>query len=339
MALPPAAFVARSRPAFTTFAGKLFVFGGIDGSGKTLDTGAIYDPATDSWSLIAVDAATPSARELASVVYTGSQLLVFGGRSGATYLQSGALYDPLNDTWSAIANGGAPRAAPALGVSGSELLIWGGLTTGGVAGPSPERYAVSSDDWRLADAQNGPNPLYGSSWAFGADSFFVYGGQDNGQRQDAAYRYDLAADAWQTLPRGPPGRWFAFSAFDGSAFYVWGGRDVSTVKDDGSAFSEKWTPMTRMGVPSPRCAPPRQGGWAFALAAGDIAFLGGQDAVGNIFTDGGRFRLNGGWTPIPSWPSGEDHDYGVAVFSGKEVLLWGGVDGSSPTRTGERWAP
>jgi hypothetical protein len=179
----------------------------------------------------------------------------------------------------------------------------------------------------------------GASAAFGAESLFVYGGLDNSVRRDNAYRYDLANDVWETLPRGPKARSSAFSVFDGADFYVWGGRDGSSFMSDGAVFSSSWTVMKTAGAPSARCAPPRQSGWAFALGASDVVFLAGQAENGDFLHDGGRHSGSAGWTAIPAWPSGEEHSFGVAALVGQEIVVWAGMDGNGPTGTGERWAP
>src|SRR5690606_28642986 len=72
MAKPPPKFVARRRAAAVAFEGKVFVFGGVNANDDPLDTGAIYDPRTDKWSPVANDPASPSPRELASAVWTGT---------------------------------------------------------------------------------------------------------------------------------------------------------------------------------------------------------------------------------------------------------------------------
>jgi hypothetical protein len=341
MAAPPASFVARERPAVVSFNGTLFVFGGRNAGGDVLNSAAIYDLATDTWTLASSDAATPSPRELATAVWTGSDVLVFGGRNaaGSEYYTTGARYDPAADRWTTINKSISPRAAGVGFSVGEEVVFWGGLTTGAEASQYTSRYGLITNTWRLANSQNAPTPMLGVTWGASADSLFIYGGLDGSTRTDAAYRYDLLGDAWSVLPRGPKGRSSAFGAFDGSTFYVWGGRDGNTFLTDGAAYRTTWSALPGGNAPSARCAPPRQQGWAFAVGVGDIAFFGGQDDNGNFLTDGGRYSNASGWSSIPAWPSREDHNFGSAALVSGEVLIWGGVDGNDPTSTGERWAP
>jgi hypothetical protein len=64
--------------------------------GSWLDTGAFYDPAGDTWSPpISVDANTPVGRVRHSTVWTGSEMIVWGGEgSGGSpdYFSSGGRY-------------------------------------------------------------------------------------------------------------------------------------------------------------------------------------------------------------------------------------------------------
>jgi N-acetylneuraminic acid mutarotase len=341
MAKPPASFVARQRAAFTSFDGKLFVFGGVDASGDALNSAAIYDPVADTWQTVPADAAAPSPRELATAVWTGSHILVFGGRSSSAndYYLSAALYDPVTGRWSAAANSGVARAAGLGAMIGGSAIIWGGLTAGSAAAVGTSVYDPGVNTWHPANVLNGPPGLLGAVAAFSTESLFVYGGLENNQRRDNAYRYDVNKDAWTALPRGPKARSSIFGASDGLAFYVWAGKEGTSVLDDGAVLETTWTTMKTSGAPSARCAPPRQTGWGFALGPGDVVFLGGQNADGNFLKDGGRYAPSAGWSRVPSWPSGEDHSYGVAALVGREIVVWGGEDDNSLSSTGERWAP
>ncbi len=109
-----------------------------------LNTGARYDPASDTWSAISTLGA-PSPRWSHTAVWTGSEMLIWGGFSNtADAGRSGGRYDPGRDSWSPITT----TAAPA-GVSLGAGAVWtgrymvvgaGGASTGG-------RYDASADVW------------------------------------------------------------------------------------------------------------------------------------------------------------------------------------------------
>jgi hypothetical protein len=111
----------------------MIVWGGYDGSVYRSD-GAAYDPATNSWSAINSSGA-PAARSAPAFVWTGSRMLVWGGR-GTSYYSDGASYDAGANTWSASSNAGAPAARylPSTVWTGTRMVVWGGLGSTGALG-------------------------------------------------------------------------------------------------------------------------------------------------------------------------------------------------------------
>ncbi len=109
----------------------MLVWGGGNELGIPGDTGVRYDPATDSWKPIASQG-EPSPRIDATAVWTGSELLVWGGYAKPLYgpgaLQDGARYDPATDTWTPL----PPPVLATLSSSmpwavwtGTQMLLWG----------------------------------------------------------------------------------------------------------------------------------------------------------------------------------------------------------------------
>lgn len=340
MAAPPAKFEARQRAASVAFNGKLFVFGGVNDNGDELNSAAIYDPMSDSWTLAAIDGSTPSVRQWATALALSDRILVTGGRSDttSTYLKSGALYDPASDRWQSMANAITARAASYGGVAGNYAVIAGGLTTGGGAATGADVYDIQQDKWRTAATMGAPPGVLGGGWAFNDGYMFLFGGLSNNMRLDHGFRYDVARDLWSPLPPagGPSARSGAFAAFDGTNFLVWGGRDEAALHDDGALFSTMWSALSTSAAPSARTVMPRQAGWAFALGDNDFAVLGGEAQDGSVLMDGGRLQSNR-WQAIPSWPSGESHSGAAVALVGREIVVWGGLDGNGVTTTGERW--
>ncbi|MEK6607505.1 MAG: galactose oxidase, partial [Myxococcota bacterium] len=113
---------------------EMLVWGGVGGGGGDtfFDTGGRYNPATDTWTATSTTGA-PSARYLHTAVWTGAEMLVWGGTvdyddGGGTYFNSGGRYNPATDTWTATSTTGAPsaRAYHTAVCTGSEMLVWGG---------------------------------------------------------------------------------------------------------------------------------------------------------------------------------------------------------------------
>src|SRR5258706_105908 len=72
----------------------------------------------------------PAGRTQQGAVWTGSELIVWGGRSGATALADGGRFDVAAGAWKAVAGGGASkRLSHAMVWTGSEMIVWGGTNT------------------------------------------------------------------------------------------------------------------------------------------------------------------------------------------------------------------
>jgi hypothetical protein len=351
MAQPPSGFVGRQKAAYTTFNDKLFVFGGQDAAGNALGDAAIYDPATNTWTLVTAIANAPSPRRLATAVWTGTQILVVGGRSGTTGsgLLNGASYDPIAGQWSPVANELVGRVGPVGGASSSQAAFWQGWgATGTNQVSGAERYTVSSDSWQAAPGgTSAPAALQDPAWAFTGSYLYVFGGLAGTNPTNQAWSYTLSTNSWSPLTGTgtPPARSGSFGAWDTHSFFVWGGRDSTAARNDGwYYYGGTWTTMGGTGAPTARSAPHRQTGWAFVIEAGNIAFVGGLDTNGNPLTDGSRYYntpTSGGatWNAITAWLSAEQHLWGVAAYARGEILIWGGANGSQVTTTGDRWAP
>lgn len=353
IATAPSSFVAREMPAYVGFGQKLFIFGGADINGNPLGDGAIYDATTNRWTLVSINGNAPSPRRLATAVWTGSLIVVCGGRVGST--DTGVIgcasYDPTLDQWSAVTNEIASRVAPVGVASASQAAFWGGWGTASTWLSGAERIDMTTNAWQATTGD--PGALDSPAWAFTGQYLLVFGGRLNGTTKlNGAGSYDLSSNSWTavTAVTGTAvvsARWGAFGVWDGSAFTVWGGRDETSAKNDGQTNSAgHWTliPYLSGAAPSARWAPYRQTGWAFARTTGDLLIIGGQDINGNCLGDGARVVLGSGltansWTPIPRWNVTEDHQWGAAAYIGGALVVWGGRTGTDLSSSGDRWSP
>ncbi|MEZ4749906.1 MAG: hypothetical protein R3B54_04565 [Bdellovibrionota bacterium] len=103
----------RMRIGLTKTATQLIVWGGQSCSNTpiALNTGAFYHPVEDKWETIEVRDATPTPRYGHGLLWTGDQLVVWGGVSVyqnpgelgvAELVNDGAFYDPAEKTWKPI---------------------------------------------------------------------------------------------------------------------------------------------------------------------------------------------------------------------------------------------
>ena len=98
----------------------MIVWGGTAGGLNFLNTGGRYNPSTDSWTATSTTNA-PAGRVYHTAVWTGSQMIVWGGYDSSTYFDTGGRYNPSTDSWTATSttNAPAPREGLAGGLAGA----------------------------------------------------------------------------------------------------------------------------------------------------------------------------------------------------------------------------
>jgi N-acetylneuraminic acid mutarotase len=128
----------------------MIVWGGTPAwdSASYLNTGGIYDPATNSWQVTSLTGA-PRPRLAHTAVWTRAGMIVWGGLappSGPSpgALGNGGVYNPSTDTWTSSriwTEAPSPRLAHTAVWTGSRMIVWGGhdnlqtLDTGGAYTP------------------------------------------------------------------------------------------------------------------------------------------------------------------------------------------------------------
>lgn len=138
--LPPAPLAPRVSHRTVATAHRMLVWGGsneLEEGGKYLADGAIYSPATNSWAPMAPypqTAETP-ARDTFSSVWTGTQMLVWGGYGRTEACRpcqrdDGAAYDLNTDSWTLMTPSGLSGRGNHRAVwTGEEMVVWGGFST------------------------------------------------------------------------------------------------------------------------------------------------------------------------------------------------------------------
>lgn len=173
---------ARSFASMVWTGDRLIVWGGCAGGmpacAEIKGDGAAYDPAAKVWSPISTVGA-PEARAQHAAVWTGTEMIVFGGCSKANeggHLSSGAAYNPATDTWRVIKNGPPARVDPGAAWIGDRMVVWGsdnGATDGWL-------YDPVGDEWERMSAEGAPGPRARFAFAGteeGSGMVFVWGGQ------------------------------------------------------------------------------------------------------------------------------------------------------------------
>ena len=85
----------------------MIVWGGY--SRTDLNSGGRYNPSADSWTATSTTNA-PDARDCHAAVWTGSEMIVWGGFSSGSYFNTGGRYNPSTDSWVATSTVNVPDA-------------------------------------------------------------------------------------------------------------------------------------------------------------------------------------------------------------------------------------
>jgi N-acetylneuraminic acid mutarotase len=95
--------------------------------GEDLRCGARYNPKTDEWTALP-DNPPLSSRAGHAAVWTGREMIVWGGGEGQRFLNDGASFNPATGRWTALSAEGVGRArALATAVwTGQAALFFGG---------------------------------------------------------------------------------------------------------------------------------------------------------------------------------------------------------------------
>jgi len=240
---------------------EMIVWGGIsvvslfDG----LNDGAKYNPETDTWTPISA-LGQPSARLGHTAIWTGTEMIVWGGVSclacNNAQLNTGARYDPTTDTWVPTVTAGAPspRGNHTSVWTGSKMIVWGGdndtapgpavvFNTGGIYNPA-------TNSWSNTTLVDSPPPVRCHSAVWTGTDMIVFGGQTDMHlacglsSTNVGSRYNPETDTWNPIKAAP----LSIS----SAPTVWSGTQMITCCEDGGArynpVSDSWNAISRKNI-------------------------------------------------------------------------------------------
>jgi hypothetical protein len=147
-----------------------------------------------------------ASRSLSAAVWTGHQLLVWGGEGTAeAKFGDGAAYDPTTNQWQPIPT--APISARSGQVSvwtGTEMLIVGGTPPPAIAATTGGAYNPDTHTWRLLPESKIDRVSYaGAVWT--GSEMIVVGGTTDGATlpNPIAEAYTPSTNQWRRLPDPP----------------------------------------------------------------------------------------------------------------------------------------
>jgi len=313
---------------------EMIVWGGgsTAGAGAYLNTGARYDPQTDSWTSMSTTGA-PAGRKNHVGVWTGTEMMIWGGRlpdPGGMEIDTvtGGRYDPATDSWTPTSTVGAPgpRFGATIQYAAGRVVIWGGSTivspferfnTGG-------RYDPTNDTWQPTSTVNAPSGRIPGAVVSTGTRVIIWGGDG----WPTGGIYDPIGDAWTPVSTAgaPAGTSNLTGVWTGSRMIVWGGSPG--VVNSGASFdpvANHWSPLSTTNAPVARQR-------HVAVWTGSRMIVWGgevpQDFVPNLLLDsGGRYEPSSdSWVPTATTGNPPPPAYPIQrVWTGSELIVWGGV--------------
>jgi hypothetical protein len=348
---------------------EMLIWGGYAVSGTSITyfrDGVRYNPTVNTWDYIN-DIGAPSARAGHTAVWTGSQMIIWGGKNfGTAVYNNGARYNPATDTWSPLldsSNAPTPRATHIAVWSSSlqQMIVWGGYTydtdeglwvyldTGGM-------YSLGSDTWSPM-AQSSTNSYYtlqnvwnGSQYVLTSVPFnrTIYAPTARG-----AEKYDSIISGDMISPlRGHTGVWDDVDR----RLFIWGGiNDTGDAMDTGGIFYPQENRWYELTYPASLTPASRTG--HSALWTGNQMFIFGGNIGPSVFypvntgalitSNDGRYSpamprnyvvaqpaapdyrsiYNDTWTRFPASNCPVSRTGHTARWTGTQMLVWGGYNG------------
>ena len=290
---------------------EMIVWGGLPCSGcGYLNTGGRYNPSTDTWTATSTNN-TPSARIEHTAVWTGTEMIVWGGASELAYENTGGRYNPATDSWAAtslpfvrcgpntcLLDG---RAAHTAVWTGTEMIVWGG--SGGTLGVLNDggRYSPSSDAWTATNFNNAPDPRTGHTAVWTGSEMIIWGGDvclPSCSNSNSGGKYNPVTNRWSatSLVSPPVGRFVHTAVWTGNEMIVWGGQGDSGLLNTGGRYNpvtNSWTATNTANAPDPRTD------HTAVWTGSEMIVWGGYDGVGATDT-GGRYCGQRSPTPTPT---------------------------------------
>ena len=298
--------------------------------------------ADDSWKETLAD--IPEARFGAQAIWTGTEMIVWGGVPGAGTINSGGRYDPALDSWVATSTVGAPtgRTDFTLVWTGTEMIVWGG-SSGPTRVDTGGRYDPTTDSWTPTSTTGAPQGRYYHSSVWTGTEMIVWGGGDqSGTPLDTGGRYDPSTDTWTptTITAAPMPRSQHQAVWTGSAMIVWGGFESNYVNTGGiyDPVLDQWTPTDTTTAPAGRT------NFTAIWSGSEMIVFGGFGNSGAQYAAYRYDPVGDGWTAF-SPPIAARYGH-TAVWTGTEMIVWGGTpggpyfnDGAIYDPVGDSWQP
>jgi N-acetylneuraminic acid mutarotase len=322
----------------------MIIWGGDDG-GVSFNTGGGYNPDSNTWTATSTTNA-PDGRSYHSAVWTGSEMIVWGGYGGNDF-DTGGRYNPNTNSWIATGTTGAPTARDSHTAiwTGAEMVVWGGVGGSYNYSNLGGRYNPITDSWVPTGKTPNRRALHTAVWT--GNEMVVWGGflQNSGgdPYTNTGGTYAPSTDSWvsTSTTNAPTGREFHTAVWSGSEMIVWGGFSYDG-DDHFWNTGGRYDPVTNTWVATSTTNTPVGRESQTAVWTGDTMIVWGgyfYDGNDHYLNTGGRYNpITDSWTATTMNNAPAGRDVHTAVWTGSEMVVWGGADSVNYFNTGGRYS-
>jgi len=296
-------------------------------------------PPAGSWDNGILDD-VPIAR-FGTVVWTGTEMIVWGGGFANIVVNDGGRYDPLIDDWNPISRTGAPvaRGGHTAIWTGTEMVVWGGHDDSNTMRNDGGRYDPVADSWTPLSTIGAPAAREDHAVVWTGTEMIVWGGRNYlGPNFNSGGRYSPVSDSWTstTLTGAPTGRYSTTAIWTGSRMIIWGGSSPSSGVGTGGRYdpgTDTWSSISTVDAPSARYL-------HTAVWTGQTMVVWGG-VSGEIYVNtGGRYDpVADSWSSVSTVNAPSARVGHIAKWTDQTMVVWGGLGGGNYLKTGGRYDP
>ena len=226
--------------------------------------------------------------------------------------------------------------------TGSEMIVWGGEDEDYMPFNSGARYDPSTDDWSVTSTADAPSPRVAHTAVWTGSEMIVWGGYDGNNDLNSGSRYDPITNSWTAMntANAPEGRDAHTAVWTGSEMIIWGGRGYLGEVNSGGRYNPATDSWSATSVTN---APDRRSFHTAVWTGSEMIVWGGyfHDNNGNqFFNTGGRYDPGmDSWTATNTATAPSERLEHIAVWTGNEMIVWGGGDRFNYFNTGGRYDP
>jgi N-acetylneuraminic acid mutarotase len=301
----------------------------------------------DTWTATSTTN-TPTQRYFHTAVWSGTEMIVWGGIIGTGITNTGGRYNPSTDSWMATSTTNAPigRELHSAVWTGSEMIIWGGAGEGFVSLNSGGRYDPDNDTWMATSTTNAPDARSGQTAIWTGREMIVWGGVPSiNVYANTGGRYNPETDSWTATStvNAPIARNQHTAVWTGSEMIVWGGGSNSGIFRTGGRYNPR---TDTWAATAAYHAPERRLGHTAVWTGSEMIVWGGTpDSFDLTLHTGGIYNpRSNSWTATTTQHAPASRFGHTAIWTGSEMIVWGGSSLSFPHgyqtfNTGGRYNP